>query len=270
VTAALDGQVAVVTGASRGIGRAVATALAAAGAGVALLARDGTALAELEREIAGAGGAALSLEADVTDGDAVGAAVAEAERRLGSPTLLVNNAGTASAIGPVWEVDTDAWWEDVRTSVLGSFLAARAVLPGMRARGAGRIVNMSSYVGIRPSPHLSGYGVAKAALVNFTESLAAEVADDGIVVFALSPGHVRTALVRHLLESPEGKRWLPHVSSSTPIELERVAQVVCALAAGRYDALGGTFLHVLDDLDELLGRASEVVGEERMVPRLRR
>jgi NAD(P)-dependent dehydrogenase (short-subunit alcohol dehydrogenase family) len=266
----LGGQVALVTGASRGIGRAIATALAADGAGVALLARNAAELADLEREIADAGGAAAAFPADVTDGAALSAAVAEAESQLGPPTLLVNNAGTAAAIGPVWEVDPDVWWRDVQTTVLGSFLAARAVLPGMRARRGGRIVNVSSYVGIRPSPYLSAYGAAKAALVNLTESLAAEVGDDGVAVFALSPGHVRTDLVRNLIESEEGQRWIPHVAESEPVELEQVAQLVCALATGRYDPLAGTFLHVLDDVDGLLTRADEVVAEERFVPRLRR
>jgi NAD(P)-dependent dehydrogenase (short-subunit alcohol dehydrogenase family) len=266
---ALAGQVALVTGASRGIGRAVATGLAAEGAAVALLARDSARLAAVEREIENAGGRAAALVADVTDGDALTAVVAEAESRLGPPTLLVNNAGTAAAIGPVWAVDPEVWWRDVRTSVLGCFLASRAVLPGMRARRAGRIVNMSSYVGIRPSPYLSGYGAAKAALLNLTESLAAEVADDGIAVFAASPGHVRTGLVRYLIESDAGKRWLPHVATSEPVEIGQVARFVAALATGRYDALAGTFVHVLDDLDALLARADEIVGEERLVPRLR-
>lgn len=270
MSGSLSGQVAIVTGAGRGIGRAIAEELARAGAAVALLARSADQLETVVRRLTDEGCAALAQQADVTDVEAVVGAVEAARSRLGDPTLLVNNAGTAAAIGPVSDVDPDAWWRDVRSSVFGSFVVTRAVLPGMLARRSGRIVNIASYSGIRPSPHLSAYGAAKAALINFTESVAAETSAEGIKVFALSPGHVRTALVHHLLESDEGKRWLPQTRDSTPLDARDSAMLVCRIATGRYDALSGTFLHVLDDVEELARDAAEIVAGERYVPRLRR
>ena len=270
MSGSLSGQVAIVTGAGRGIGRAIAEELGRAGAAVALLARSSDQLESVARHLTDEGGTALAQQADVTDVDAVAGAVDAARSTLGEPTLLVNNAGSAGAIGPVADVDPEAWWGDVRSSVFGSFVVTRAVLPGMLARGSGRIVNIASYAGIRPSPHLSAYGAAKAALINFTESVAAETSAHGIKVFALSPGHVRTALVQHMLESKAGKRWLPDAGDSSPVDAHDAGKLVCRLATGRSDALSGTFLHVLDDVERLARDAAEVVAGERYVPRLRR
>lgn len=270
MSGSLSGQVAIVTGAGRGIGRTIAEQLAREGAAVALLARSADELDAVVRGLTDEGCAALAQRADVTDVAAVAGAVDAARTTLGEPTLLVNNAGTAGAIGPVTDVEPDAWWDDVRSSLFGSFVVTRAVLPGMLSRRRGRIVNIASYSGIRPSPHLSAYGAAKAALVNFTESIAAESAAEGIRVFALSPGHVRTALVQNILESDEGRRWLPQTRDSMPLEAEDSAKLVCRIATGRYDALSGTFLHVLDDVEQLVRDAAEIVAGERYVPRLRR
>jgi 3-oxoacyl-[acyl-carrier protein] reductase len=270
MSASLSGQVAVVTGAGRGIGRAIAEELCREGAAVGLLARSAGELESVVRQLTDEGGSAVAQQADVTDVDAVAGAVEAVRANLGEPTLLVNNAGTAGAIGPVTEVEPDAWWHDVRSSVFGSFVVTRAVLPGMLARGTGRIVNIASYSGIRPAPHLSAYGAAKAALINFSESVAAETAAAGIKVFAVSPGHVRTALVQNMLESEEGQRWLPQTRDSTPLDARDSAKLVCRIAGGRYDALSGTFLHVLDDVEQLLRDAAEIVAGERYVPRLRR
>jgi NAD(P)-dependent dehydrogenase (short-subunit alcohol dehydrogenase family) len=127
----------VVTGASRGIGRAVAERLAAAGADVALLARSHREVAEAAAALSRDGVRALGLRADVTRRDEVDAAFQEVSDRLGPPTLLVNNAGRFSAVGPTWEVDPEAWWRDVEVSLRGTFLCSRAALrsmiPGGRA-----------------------------------------------------------------------------------------------------------------------------------------
>lgn len=270
ISTRVGARAALVTGASRGIGRAVAAELAAQEMAVALLARSQGELDAGVAEIRASGGAAVAVAADVTDPTAVGDAVRRVALELGPIELLVNNAGSAAAIGPLWEVNPDDWWRDVETNVRGAFLVSRAVLPGMVERTSGRIVNIASSVGIRPSPHLSGYGAAKAALINLTESLAAEVREHGISVFTVHPGHVRTDLVQKFIESHEGRRWLPHVPQSEPVEAALAARLICRLASGQADGLSGRFLHVLDDLDDLIARAEEVQRDDLYAPRLRR
>ena len=217
-------MIAVVTGGSRGIGKAIADALRASGAAVTTFDR--------------------SHGVDVTERNTVETAFAD----LGPVDLLVNNAGTMDAIGPAWQVDPDDWRRDIETSLFGAFNCSRAVLPGMVERGTGRIVNVSSGVATRAYPHASAYAAAKAALRSFTQSLAAETAEHGIAVFAISPGFVWTEMTERLRDSP----WFPGFGSPSPNEPERAAELVLRLASGDLDALSGRFIHVRDDIDQLL------------------
>jgi 3-oxoacyl-[acyl-carrier protein] reductase len=109
----------------------------------------------------------------------------------------VNNAGACGVIGPIWQADPEDW--RVESSLLGTFLCTRAVLPGMVARRAGRVINVSSYAAIRPTPHMAAYGCTKAALLHLTNSLAAEAEPYGVAVFAITPGRVRTAMAEYML-----------------------------------------------------------------------
>jgi NAD(P)-dependent dehydrogenase (short-subunit alcohol dehydrogenase family) len=261
---------AVVTGGGRGIGRAVALRLAREGAPVAVLARSAAELAETVAMIEADDGRAHAETVDVTDADAVARAFENVTAQFGPIELLVNNAGTAHALGPVWEVELDSWWGDIETSVRGAFLCTRAALAKMLERRRGRVINMVSYVAARPSPNLSGYAAGKAALVSLTEALAAETRPFGLAVFAVTPGHVRTAMVRHMLESDAGRRWLPEVGASTPLDPERAAELVAFLASGRADQLSGRLLHALDDVQALAARADEIVRDDLYVVRLRR
>jgi NAD(P)-dependent dehydrogenase (short-subunit alcohol dehydrogenase family) len=266
--ARLQGQVAVVTGAGRGVGRAIAEALADEGAAVALAARSEAELAEVARQLA----RAVAIPTDVTRPADVERLVERVESELGPPTLLVAGAGTWDHVGPAWEGDPEAWWRDVEVTLRGAYHCARAVLPGMLARGAGRIVAVSSYAANEPRPWSSGYASGKAALLRFVDSLAAEVADHGVRVFAVTPGFVRTRLVEEVAHSKEGRHWLPALAErSDSLEPERVGRLVAELATGRADALSGRFLHVLDDLDDLIARAEEIVREDgyalRFTPR---
>jgi NAD(P)-dependent dehydrogenase (short-subunit alcohol dehydrogenase family) len=265
--ARLDGQVAIVTGAGRGVGRAIASALADAGATVALAARS-------ERELTAAAAsipAALAVPTDVTQAADVDRLVARAERELGFPTLLVAAAGTWDHVGPAWDGDPDDWWRDVEVTVRGAYLCVRRVLPGMVGRRTGRIVLLSSYAANGPRPYSSGYASGKAALLRLADSLAAEVREHGITVFAISPGFVRTRLVENAALSRPGRRWLPELAArEDALDPALAGRLVAELATGRADALSGRFVHVLDDLDELVERAHEISRDDLYALRFRK
>jgi NAD(P)-dependent dehydrogenase (short-subunit alcohol dehydrogenase family) len=237
---------------------------------VALVARSADEVGESARAIEATGGAALAVPADVTDEQAVGRLVEEVGRGLGPPTLLVNNAGSWRQIGPVADSDPTVWGGDVEVSLKGTYLCARAVLATMLDRGKGRIVNVASYAGITSSPFMTAYSCAKAAVVHFTDSLAAELDSSGVRVFCITPGFVRTALVERVAASDEGQRFLPTLSTrADDLEPDRAAALVVEIASGRLDPLSGRFLHVLDDVEDLLSRADELVQHDLYTLRLR-
>lgn len=267
----LTGQVAVVTGAGRGIGRAVAEALAAAGAAVSLVARTVGQLEATATAITAAGGTARATPADVTDASAVARVVADTEADLGPVTLLVNNAGTPGPVGPDWDVDAVAWWECIEVSVRGAFLCAQAVLPGMRHRRVGRIINMASTTGIAPRPYMTATSVAKTALIRLSEGLAVAVADQGVAVFAVHPGLVHTKLTQAYLDAPATEQWMPAFKRRPLTEWkppERVAALVVRLAQGECDALTGRFINVDADLDALLAQVPQLRDTDRLTLRL--
>ncbi|MGH3104448.1 MAG: SDR family NAD(P)-dependent oxidoreductase [Gaiellaceae bacterium] len=255
VAADLNGQVALVTGGGRGIGRGIALELAGAGMRVAVAARSEEQVAETAREIGG-----LALTVDVSDREQVERMVADTERELGPIDLLVNNAGIGDSSKPLWEEDPARWWRVFETNVLGPFLCSRAVLPGMVERGSGRIVNTGSGASYLPMGGGStSYGASKAALGRFGELLAAQVAAHGIAVFTFSPGLVRTAMTSSF---PDDAPW-------TPPEL--APRLVRALASGRLDRLAGRYLHAEhDDVEDVIARADEIVEQDLNAIRLRR
>jgi len=193
----------------------------------------------------------VAVPVDVTDRAATAHLVAEAERRLGPVDLLVNNAGASTVVGPLWEVDLDAWRRDFDTNLFGPVLCARAVLPGMVARGRGRIVNVASAAGTTPRPRASAYGLSKTALIRLTETLALEAAPHGIGVFAIHPGLVLTAMTAQLGASPEAQRF-------TWMSADSAARLVVTLASGAADALSDCFIRASDDLDALVARAEDI------------
>jgi len=263
------GRVAVVTGGGRGVGRAIVDALAGAGMAVAVAGRT---VREIEDAAAAArarGVPALAVEADVTDALAVQTLAARVAAELGPADLLVNNAGRAHAVGPPWEVDAEDWWADVEVNLRGPFLCARAFLPSMVERGAGRIVNLTSLAGAIPYPFASGYACAKAAVLRLTDSLAAAGKPHGISVFAISPGLVRTRLLDDLAHSAAGREWLPEFADRTDWQSPAAAaRLVAALATGVADELSGRFLHASDDLAELVASAPEIAELDLRVLKL--
>jgi NAD(P)-dependent dehydrogenase (short-subunit alcohol dehydrogenase family) len=255
----LTGQVAIVTGGGRGIGRAIAIGLASAGASVAVVARSGDEITETAGHIAQEGGRAIAIPADVSDPEAVERMVQEVGRALGPVDLLINNAGLAGPIGPTWEVDPEEWWRCVEVNLRGPMLCSRAVLPEMIAREYGRIVNVTSGAGTFAIPHLGAYVTSKTALIRFTEIVAVEAAEQGVKVFAIEPGTVRTTMAKHALESEEGQRWMPWFRDTfeqgRDVSPEHAARLVTLLASGRADALSGRFFTIADDVLDLAERA---------------
>jgi NAD(P)-dependent dehydrogenase (short-subunit alcohol dehydrogenase family) len=257
----LAGQVAVVTGGGRGIGKAIAFGLAKAGASVAVVARSEDQLAETVKEITHLGSRAISIAADASEPGVVERMVREVEESLGSVNLLVNNAGLSGPIGPTWETDTDDWWRCLEVNLRAPMLCSKAVLPGMIARCGGRIVNVASGAGTFAIPYLGAYVTSKTALIRFTEILALETAAHAIKVFAIEPGTVRTSMAEYALESEEGRRWMPWFAEvfqrGEDVPPDHAADLVVLLASGRADALSGRFFTIKDDVGGLVERAAE-------------
>lgn len=278
----LAGQVALVTGGGRGIGRTIAEALAAVGASVAVVARSVDQLAATVAGIEAGGGRALSVPADVADRASVEAAVVEAERRFGAIDLLVNNAGVSGPYGPIWETDPADWLPTLRTNLLGAVTCCHVVLRRMVARGHGRVVNVSSDAALRAYPFSTAYSTSKAALLRFTDSLAADAAPYGIKVFAISPGIVRTDMTeegwRHMASGdlPSYARRIPNFPARSGLTQDDwvagdlSARLVVQLASGKADVLSGRFLHAKDDLDVLIRQAEAIVREDLYTLRMRR
>ncbi|MGD9895287.1 MAG: SDR family oxidoreductase [Dehalococcoidia bacterium] len=268
----LAGQVAIVTGGGRGIGRVIARALAAAGATVSVAARSVDQIQEVAGSIVSAGGRSLAIQTDVTDRCAVERLVSLTEQELGAVDLLVNNAGVFGPIGPIWEIDPDEWWQGVASHLRGTLLCSRAVLPGMIERRRGRIINVASRSGAATHPYTSGYAVAKAGVLRFTDHLAAETRDQGVSVFAIYPGRVQTAMTDELIESAAGRRWLPGEKKAREgqwLSADHAAQLCTTLATGRADVLSGRFFGVYEDLDDLTRRAEEIERNDLYTLRLR-
>ncbi|HEY6349524.1 MAG TPA: SDR family oxidoreductase [Candidatus Angelobacter sp.] len=268
----LSGQVGVVTGAARGLGRAFALGLAQAGMSVALIDRRESELKETLQALQSSGGKGMTIAADVSAPDQISGCIKLVEQELGAIDLLVNNAGVAGPAGPTWESEAQAWWQCQEVNLRGPFLGCHAVLPGMIARGKGRIINVASAAGTISVPYLSAYVTSKAALIRFTETLAFEVRPHGVSVFAMHPGAVQTPMNKELLATA-GKQWLPwleHVFQHGQDQTtEPGASMVVFLASGKADSLSGRLFMVPDDPAELVGRADEIRQRDLYTLRLR-
>jgi NAD(P)-dependent dehydrogenase (short-subunit alcohol dehydrogenase family) len=214
----ISGQVALVTGASSGIGEHFAKVLAAAGAKVALAARRTDRLAELACEIEAGGGQCLPIECDVTKKNSIAAAVATAEDRLGPLSTLVNNAGVVVS-KPLFEHTEEDWDYVVDTNLKGAWMVARDFAHHLVERKRpGRIINIASVLGLRTIGRVPAYCAAKAGLIHLTQVLAMELARYGILVNALAPGYVETDFNREFFETQAGKNLINR------IPLKRIGQ----------------------------------------------
>ncbi len=221
----LAGQVALVTGAGRGIGRAVAQAFAREGAAVALCARSGRDLAAAQREIAAAGGRALVVEGDVRDEAAVATLVSRTLEAYGRIDCLVTAAGVA-AFGPLAEAKTADWDELMAVNLRGAFLCCRAVLPAMTARRHGTIINIGSVVTSRTLPGSAAYTASKYGLLGFSRVLAEEMRPHGVRVGVLSAGATDTPLWDAVPSPPDRALMLK------PEQVARAAVFMAALEPG--------------------------------------
>ncbi|HET7304826.1 MAG TPA: SDR family oxidoreductase [Segeticoccus sp.] len=255
-------RVAVVTGASRGIGRVLAEALARDGWAVALVARDparlGSAAAALQEE----GLRALAVPTDVTQPEEVAALAEQVTTELGPADLLVNNAGRIETETVLWETDPQQWWDVVETNVRGPFLLTHAFVPRMLAHGGGRVININTGSGTRDGDVYTAYAASKSALFRITGGTHEAGYDQGIRAFDLAPGVVRTDMTAAMPVHRDRTEW------TSP---EQVAELALALASGELDAWSGRMVRAgADTVADLKRRAAAGLPEDARTLRLRR
>jgi len=241
----LNGRHAVVTGAAQGIGLAIVERFLMSGASVSLWDRDDALLKEtvsgLNRE-----GAVHHMVIDVTDAEGVADALKQTERAIGGIDIMINNAGIAGPIAPSWEYPVDAWREVIEVDLNGVFFCCRAVLPGMRERNYGRIVNVASIAGKEGNPNAGPYSAAKAGVIALTKSLGKELADYDIAVNCVTPAAAKTQIFEQISEE-HIQYMLSKIPRNRFLKVEEAASMVSWLCSeensfttgGVFDLSGG-------------------------------
>jgi 3-oxoacyl-[acyl-carrier protein] reductase len=247
----LENRTILLTGASRGIGRALAFTLAQAGASVGLVARSEGVLRKVAHQITAQGGQAIPIAADVAQPEAVQRAVNQAQAALGHIDTLINGAGIQPPIGPFLENDLIEWEHVFQVNLFGPARLIQAVLPAMLARGRGKIINFSGGGAAAPRPNFSAYAASKAALVRLTETLAVELAPHNIQVNAVAPGAVNTGMLEEVIAAggragEEYQQALERAQTGgTPVEL--VCELVLFLASPASGGLTGKLISAVHD-----------------------
>jgi len=275
----LAGSTALVTGGGRGVGRVLASALAAAGSHVGLIARSGPELDQSVTRIRDQGGVAHSAVADIRDPEATRSAVQKLRRQLGPVDLLINNAGIWGPVGPTWEVPEADWWHAVEINLRGVGLCSREVLPEMIERRQGRIVNITSRAGVYRWPWATAYSVSKAAVVKLTENLAEETGRHHVHVFSVDPGLLRIGLSDPAYaetastDTPVGlmHSWVRReIAAGRGAEPEQAIEIVLRIAAGEADELSGRHISAHDDFEAMLSSGAGLREDDLHVLRVQR
>jgi len=234
-TISLSGHVAVITGASKGLGRQMAESLSEAGAAVALVARSEALLNEVAAGIRERGGTAEVIVADVTDEAAAAEMASSVAESLGVCDILINNAGMNNRKS-IEDFSLDEWNEIIGVNLTGPFLMSRAFVPGMKEKGWGRIINMTSIMSHVSLPSRTGYSATKAGLLGLTKALALELAPNNITVNGISPGPFATEMNKPLIEDPEkNKQFLARLPIGRWGKVEEIGQLavyLCSEGAG--------------------------------------
>lgn len=240
----LQDRVALLTGASRGIGRAIAVRLAQAGARVVVSSRKLENVQAVANEIDAAGGEALAVEAHVGDMAAVEALVARTVEAYGRLDIVVNNAATNPHFGPLLSADEGQWDKILDTNTKAAFRVCKVTVPHLEAQGGGKIINLVSAAGLQPSPGMGVYGISKAALIMLTRQLAMELGSANIQVNAIAPGVVKTRFSQLLWQTPQiADGILARVPLGRFGEPEDVAGLALYLASPASDYVtGGVFV----------------------------
>jgi 3-oxoacyl-[acyl-carrier protein] reductase len=238
----LRGRGAVVTGGARGIGYACAERLNASGAKVSLWDMDGAALVDAAKTLGGA----HSVSVDITDANSVAAAAKAAGAALGKVDILVNNAGITGPNRKTWEFTPEEWRRVIDVDLTGAFLCSRALVPGMRTRRYGRIVNMASVAGKEGNPNAAAYSAAKAGLIGLTKSLGKELATENIMVNCVTPAAAETDLFKQMTEEHIAymRSKIPMNRFVQPAEIAALVAWLCSeecsfSTGGVFDISGG-------------------------------
>jgi NAD(P)-dependent dehydrogenase (short-subunit alcohol dehydrogenase family) len=268
----LAGRAALITGASQGLGRAIAAAYLRAGASIAICARDQAALEQATVELAELATGAqriVALACDVAKPDEVARVVDAAIAALPQLDILVNNAGIYGPKGAIEDTDWDAWVQAIEINLFGSVLMCRAIVPHLRRRGYGKIVQLSGGGATAPMPRVSAYAASKAAVVRFAETLAHELAGHRIDVNCVAPGALNTRMLDEMLDAGPGTvgddlyRRLIQQKESGGASLETAAALAVFLASPGSDGITGRLISaVWDPWRDLASHRDELTGSD--------
>ena len=241
----LHGKVAIITGASRGIGEAIATTYAQAGAAVVLTSRKIENVGPVAEQIRAAGGRAIAVAAHAGQQDQIDRVVERALAEFGRVDIAVNNAGTNPHFGPILTADGSHWDKIFEVNVKGYFFTAKAVAPIMKQQGGGKIINVASIAGINPGPMMGVYSTSKAAVIMLTKVLAAELGPDNIQVNCIAPGFIKTKFSAALWTNPQLKAMLEKMTPAGRIaESDEVTGAALYLASDMSSFTTGAVLVV--------------------------